>query len=111
MQQEFLQGLAMKIVEGDHSNNSGRYVAWLNMGSATPPARCYVENISKFGAELKIFGPPVPDEFTLHFSRRGDAKIRCRVRSVGNGKCDVEFVASLAMYADRPEMPGAATDR
>jgi hypothetical protein len=82
-----------------HADHIGpRYVAWLDLGSATP-TRCYVENVSQSGAKLKVFGDRVPDEFTLHFNRKGDAKVRCRVTAMAGSKCDVEFVTSLAMYA------------
>jgi len=80
------------------SGNAGRYVAWLDVDRTVPPLRCYVEDVSRLGAKLTVRAP-VPDEFTLHFSRRGDAKVRCRVTSRAGDDCAVEFVASLAMYA------------
>jgi hypothetical protein len=93
------QGCIVKIPGRDDNDNSERYVAWLDVGSAMPPTRCYVEDISRLGAKLSVFRPPVPNEFTLHFNRKGDAKVRCRVTSLAGSKCDVEFIASLAIYA------------
>jgi len=78
-----------------------RYVAWLDTPAPTPPARCYVEQVSRSGARLRVLGSPidaVPDEFTLRFGQNGDAKVRCRVTSRAGGNCAVEFVASVAMY-------------
>ena len=77
--------------EGIHSK---RYVAWLDAGGAMPPVRCYAENVSQSGAQLKVFRSPVPAEFTLYFSRRGDAKVRCRVVSIALPLCDVEFITA-----------------
>ncbi len=88
----------MKIAARDDNGNSNRYVAWLDAGHATPPTRCYVEDVSRFGAKLRVFRPPVPNEFTLHFNRKGDAKVRCRVTSHAGSECDVEFVAALGIY-------------
>jgi hypothetical protein len=79
-----------------------RYVAWLDTVAPAAPARCYVEHVSRSGARLRVVGSPidaVPDEFTLRFGEKGDAKVRCRVTSRAGGNCAVEFVASLAMYA------------
>jgi len=55
--------------------------------------------LSRSGAKLSAFGGPVANEFTLHFDRKGDAKVRRRVTAAAGFKCDVEFVASLAIYA------------
>jgi hypothetical protein len=91
-------GRALKISDPDNNDSSERYVAWLNLDGATPPTRCYVENVSRSGAKLNVFEGPVPNEFTLHFNRKGDAKVRCRVTAAAGSECDVEFVASLAIY-------------
>jgi len=88
----------MKIAERNASDGSDRYVAWLNLGEAVPLTRCYVENVSRSGAKVEVFHAPIPDEFTLHFNRKGDAKVRCRVTAAVGLKCDVEFVSSLAIY-------------
>ncbi len=88
----------MPLAEAHYENGDGRHIAWLNLGSPTPPARCYVEDLTRSGAKLEVFGCPIPEEFTLHFNRRGDAKVRCRVTAVTGSKCHVEFVASLAIY-------------
>jgi hypothetical protein len=89
----------VSFAEPQRNNNPQRYIAWLDIGS-TPPARCYVEDVSRSGAKLKmLLGSTVPDEFTLHFSRKGDAKVRCRVTELKGSECNVEFVASLGMYA------------
>ena len=88
----------MKAAGFENNADAGRHVAWLDIDPATPPTRCYVEGISRVGAQLKIFRPLVPDEFTLHFNRKGDAKVRCRVTSRAGSNCDVEFVVSLAIY-------------
>jgi hypothetical protein len=84
---------------GRENTDAGRYIAWLDVEPGTPPARCYVEGISRLGAKVRVFRPPVPNEFTLHFNRKGDAKVRCRVTSRAGSNCNVEFVSSLAMYA------------
>jgi hypothetical protein len=89
----------LKIAGPENDASVGRYVGWLDIDPTTAPARCYVECVSRAGAKLKVFHPSVPDEFTLHFNRKGDAKVRCRVTSRAGSKCDVEFVASLAIYA------------
>jgi hypothetical protein len=88
----------VKIAEQNASDNSDRYIAWLNLGQAVPLTRCYVENVSRFGAKLEVLHAPIPDEFTLHFNRKGDAKVRCRVTASAGSTCDVEFVSSLAIY-------------
>jgi hypothetical protein len=82
-----------------NGEDHGRYIAWLDAGGAVPSMRCRVEDVSKGGAKLRAFGAQVPDEFTLHFNRRGDAKVRCRVTARAGLKYDVEFVPSLAIYA------------
>jgi hypothetical protein len=76
-----------------------RYVAWLEADRTAPAMQCCVEDVSRSGAKLTAFRAPVPDEFTLHFNRRGDAKVRCRVTSRAGSNCAVEFVTSLAIYA------------
>lgn len=88
----------MEIVGSSNHSKSERYIAWLNMGHAMLPTRCYVEDVSKSGATVSVPRSSVPDEFTLHFSRKGDAKVRCRVTSRAGSKCDVEFIPSLALY-------------
>jgi len=97
-QRNLSQGCVLKASGFENNGDAGRHVAWLDIDPATPPTRCYVEGISRVGAQLKIFRPPVPDEFTLHFNRKGDAKVRCRVTSRAGSNCDVEFVVSLAIY-------------
>lgn len=93
------RGIVMKSAGIQSQAEAKRYVAWLDGSGTTPATRCFVEDISRAGAKLKVFGSPVPREFTLHFSRKGDAKVRCRVTSQAGSNCDVEFVASLAIYA------------
>jgi len=88
----------MKVAEANTSDGSYRYIAWLNLGETAPLARCYVESVSRSGAKLEVANAPIPDEFTLHFNRKGDAKVRCRVTAIAGSKCDVEFVSSLAIY-------------
>jgi hypothetical protein len=66
-----LRGHVMKAVGQENSSDPGRYVAWLDVDHATPPARCYVEDISRFGAKVRVFSQALP----------------------------IEFVASLAIYA------------
>jgi hypothetical protein len=89
----------MKQNELENHADASRYVAWLDIAPGTPPARCYVEGVSKLGAKVRLFRPSVPNEFTLYFNRKGDAKVRCRVTSRAGSNCDVEFVSSLAIYA------------
>ena len=84
----------MRTSEHGEGIGGKRYVAWLDAGGAMP-IRCYVENVSRSGAKLNVFRSPVPEEFTLYFSRKGDAKVRCRVVSSALPQCDVEFIASL----------------
>jgi hypothetical protein len=78
--------------------DAGRFVAWLDAEAGLPPARCYVADVSRSGAKVKVFRPQVPNEFTLHFTRKGDAKVRCRVKARAGSNVDVEFVASLSIY-------------
>lgn len=68
-------------------------------GGGMPSRRCRVEDVSRAGAKLCGFDGAVPDEFTLYFNRRGDAKVRCRVTTRASSICQLEFVASLAIYA------------
>jgi len=79
--------------------DAGRFVAWLEAEAGLPPARCYVEEVSRAGAKVKVFRPQVPSEFTLHFTRKGDAKVRCRVTARTGSNFAVEFVSSLSIYA------------
>jgi len=95
----------MALAEAHHETGDGRYVVRLNLGFSTPPTRCYVEGLTRSGAKLELYGGPIPEEFTLHFNRRGDAKVRCRVTAAASSKCDVEFVASLAIYAQPAKSP------
>jgi hypothetical protein len=86
------------IALSERNAGAARFVAWLDVGRAAPPVRCYVEDVSRVGAKLRVFRPTVPNEFTLHFNRKGDAKVRCRVTARAGAECAVEFVAGLAMY-------------
>jgi hypothetical protein len=101
-------GCAMSLDAVENSHRSSRYVAWMDAGHAAPPRRCYVDDVSTNGAKLRAFGDPVPNEFTLHFNRRGDAKVRCRVISRAEANCDIEFVASLAIYNGCGAAPAVA---
>jgi hypothetical protein len=83
----------------DHHGGPDRYIAWMDGGGGTLSRRCRVEDVSQAGAKLCAFDGAVPNEFTLYFNRRGDAKVRCRVTARAGSRCDVEFVASLAIYA------------
>jgi hypothetical protein len=69
-----------------------RYLAWLE-ASSLPRVSCCVEDVSPDGAKIRGLGAPIPDEFTLHFGRTGEAKVHCRVRSRSATRCDVDFVA------------------
>jgi hypothetical protein len=95
----FTKVVAMKLAGQDDVTGARRHLAWLDADSSVPPTPCYVEEVSSAGARLKVFRPAVPNEFTLHFNRRGDAKVRCRVTSQVGANCAVEFVASLAIYS------------
>lgn len=95
----FFAGHIMEHARTESDFGTGRYIAWLDIGAAAPPTRCYVQDISRSGAKLRIFRPSAANEFTLHFNRKGDAKVRCRVTSRAGSNCDVEFVASLGIYA------------
>jgi hypothetical protein len=88
----------MKLAGSENEIDIRRYTAWLDIDSSAPSPRCYVEGISRSGAKLTVFNSPVPDEFTLHFNRTGDAKVRCRVTSRVGTNCSVEFMASLSIY-------------
>lgn len=79
-----------------------RYIAWLDPEHGAPPIRCYVEDVSEGGAKLQVYRSAVPDEFTLCFSRKGDAKVRCRVRWRAGPALGVEFMAA------RPQPTGQA---
>jgi hypothetical protein len=86
----------VNILESEANVSGPRYIAWLDAGVAVPATRCYVENVSKLGAKLRVFRSFVPDEFTLFFNRKGDAKVRCRLTSRAGPVCAVEFMASVA---------------
>jgi hypothetical protein len=101
MQSSLDRRRAMKIAGTPSQGQSEGYIAWLNVDGAAPAARCYVEDVSKAGAKVTAFSQPVANEFTLHFNRRGDAKVRCRVVSRSGPKCFVEFVPSLDGRAPR----------
>ncbi len=89
----------MNIGKSEDIAGAERYIAWLDMGRELPLTRCYVEGVSRVGAKLRVFQSAVPGEFTLHFNRKGDAKVRCRLTSRAGSECAVEFVASLGIYA------------
>jgi hypothetical protein len=88
----------MKLQDVPRLRRPEGYIAWLAMDGATPSARCYVEGVSEVGAKVTASSQPLADEFTLHFNRRGDAKVRCRVTSRAGSACFVTFVPSLAIY-------------
>ena len=68
------------------------YVGWLVGDEGAAAVRCNISDVSRGGAKLRLFGASnVPDEFTLHFSRTGDAHIRCRVRWRDACEAGVEF--------------------
>ena len=71
-----------------------RYIAWADVGGGALPVRCYVENVSDSGAKISIYRSAIPDEFTLYFSRKGDAKVRCQVRWRRGVACGVAFTTS-----------------
>jgi hypothetical protein len=79
--------------------DAGHFVAWLDAEAGLPAARCYVKDVSRAGAKVRVFRPQVPSEFTLHFTREGDAKVRCRVTARAGSNVDVEFVSSLSIYS------------
>jgi hypothetical protein len=69
------------------------YVAWLKCRPDQPASRCYVHEISAFGAKVKVSNEAdFPDEFELIFSRRGDARISCRMVSRRQQDIEVQFV-------------------
>jgi hypothetical protein len=72
------------------------YVAWLKGRADQPARRCYVEEICASGAKVKVSNDVnVPDEFELIFSRRGDARISCRMISRHQMGIEVQFVPSV----------------
>jgi hypothetical protein len=73
-----------------------RYIGWVDVGGGMPPVRCYVENVSDSGANISVYRSAVPDEFTLYFSRQGDAKVRCQVRWRSGSACGVSFNATVS---------------
>jgi len=83
----------MTVAATATDTGSPRYLARVD-ASLLSRASCCVEDVSRHGARIKVFGPPVPDEFTLHFGRRGEAKVHCRVRSRSGTRCNVDFVVS-----------------
>jgi hypothetical protein len=89
--------MTVQIAE-PHSPPPDHYIAWMDVGSGAPSTRCRVEDVSHDGAKLLPFAGAVPNEFTRYFNRRGDAKVRCRVTARTAASCNVEFVASLAIY-------------
>jgi hypothetical protein len=89
----------METIQGANQNKPDRYVAWMEMGCAVPATRCYVEDVTRSGAKVSVFRLAAPDEFTLYFNRKGDAKIRCRVTSRAGRECSVEFIAAPELYS------------
>jgi hypothetical protein len=61
----------MNLAAVSDEADAGRYIAWLDIGSPAPLTRRRVENLSRSEAKLKLLGGPIPNEFTLHFDRRG----------------------------------------
>ena len=71
------------------------YVAWLKCRADQPASRCYVHEICASGAKIKVRNEAsIPDEFELIFSRRGDARISCRMVSRRQQDLEVQFVPS-----------------
>jgi hypothetical protein len=89
----------MKAATVERRGEPAHYIAWINSEDVSPCTPCRVEDISRSGARLRALNAMVPNEFTLHFTRKGDAKVRCRVTARAELSCDVEFVASLAIYS------------
>lgn len=72
-----------------------RYVGWMVGDEAVPAIRCWISDVNRSHARIRTFGSAaLPDEFTLHFSRSGQFRVRCRVRRRTGHEAQVEFVAS-----------------
>lgn len=71
-----------------------RYIGWVAVGGGMLPVRCYVENVSDSGAKISVYRSPVPDQLTLRFRRKGDAKVRCQVRWRDGFACGVAFTTA-----------------
>jgi hypothetical protein len=69
------------------------YVAWLKCHPDQPASRCYVHEISDSGAKVKVWNESeLPNQFELIFSRRGDARIFCRMVARRQYELEVRFV-------------------
>jgi len=73
-----------------------RYIAWLKCSADQPASRCYVDDVCASGARLMVSNEAeLPDQFELIFSRRGDARISCRMISRQQREIEVQFVPSV----------------
>ena len=69
------------------------YAAWLKSRTDELARPCHVYEISPSGAKVKVrIEAELPDEFDLIFSRRGDARISCRMVSRRQQDVEVRFV-------------------
>lgn len=82
-------------------------MGWI-VGDEGPHAiRCLVADVTRAGARLKLFAATdIPREFTLHFTRTGDASIRCRLRWRGDGEAGAEFVSEPTRPPQLPQEAG-----
>lgn len=75
------------------SSTRKAYAAWLKSHTDEPARPCHVYEISPSGAKVKVRNEAeLPDEFELIFSRRGDARISCRMLSRRQQDVEVQFV-------------------
>jgi hypothetical protein len=86
----------------------GWYMGWIVADDDTHAIRCLVTDVTRAGARVKLFAAAdIPHEFTLHFTRTGNASIRCHVDWRGDGEAGVEFVSE----PPRARRPGEAAAR
>jgi hypothetical protein len=70
-------------------------VAWLKGPPDEPASPCHVDTICPSGAKLKVATEAdIPEAFELIFSRRGDARISCRMISRHHKDLEVQFVSA-----------------
>ena len=76
-------------------------VAWLKGRPDEPASPCHVDMICSSGAKLKVATEAdIPECFELIFSRRGDARISCRMISRHHKDVEVQFVSATHRSAN-----------
>jgi hypothetical protein len=87
--------MTMQILTSNQSFS--RYVGWVVHDHGSQSIRCHVEDVCRSGAKLRWFVRHcLPDEFTLHFTRTGAARMRCKVKWRSERAAGIEFLAATS---------------